>query len=253
MKKTAITIIALTITLLANATVKDGRLLERLQFKARLGYNIGGTAPLGLPATIRSLDSYKLTPSLMAGIDATLPLSRQWGVMTGLRFENKGLDVDVTTKNYYMEMVKGGSYMAGRYTGGVRQKVKEWMLTLPVMATLQMGEKVTLKAGPYVSLLLSKDFSGYVHDGYLRQNDPTGPKILMGHEESERATYDFSDDLRQWQVGVEAGADWQVHRRVGVAADLTWGLTGIHQSDFKTIEQTLYPIYGTISVYYKIK
>ena len=251
--KARITILAITMTLLAQGKAMAGNFVDNLQLKARVGYNIGGTAPLGLPATIRSLDSYKLTPSLMVGFDAMSPIGGQWGLMVGLHFENKGMDGGVTTKNYYMEMVKGSSHLAGMYTGGVRQKVKEWMLTLPVLATLQLGPKVQIKAGPYVSLLLDKDFSGYVHDGYLRQNNPTGPKILMGHEESERATYDFTDDMRNFQLGLEAGVDWQVHQRIGVAADLNWGLTGIHNSDFKTIEQTLYPIYGTLSVYYKIK
>ena len=29
------------------------------QLKARIGYNIGGTAPLGIPATIRSIEAFK--------------------------------------------------------------------------------------------------------------------------------------------------------------------------------------------------
>ncbi len=250
--KKKLTILTL-ITCLATVTAMAGNFADDLQIKVRLGYNIGGTAPLGIPATIRSLDSYRLTPSLMAGVDVMKPFDARWGLQTGLRFENKGMDIEATTKNYYMEIVKGGNYLAGMYTGGVKQKTKEWMLTLPVLATLQISEKCTLKAGPYVSLLLSKDFSGYVYDGYLRQNDPTGPKILMGHEESERATYDFTDDMRNCQAGIQAGIDWQFYRQFGLSADINWGLTGIHHSDFKTIEQTLYPIYGTIGVYYRIK
>lgn len=251
MKKTT-SILALIIVMLLPAHAMAGNLLDSLKLKARAGYSIGGTAPLGMPATIRSLDAFRLTPSFMAGMDAMLPLGGNWGMAVGLRFENKAMDGEVTTKNYYMEVVKGDSHLAGMYTGGVRQKVTEWMFTLPVMATLQLGRKVQLKAGPYVSLLLSKDFSGYVFDGYLRQNNPTGAKIVMGHEENERATYDFSENMRNFQAGVAVGADWLVGKRIGVSADLNWGLTGVHKSDFKTIEQTLYPIYGTIGVFYKI-
>ena len=251
--KKKITLLALAMVMLMSGHAKAGGFLDQLQVKARVGYNIGGTAPLSLPATIRSLDKYQLTPSFMAGVETMLPLGGNWGMMTGLHFENKGMDGEVTTKNYYMEVVKGDSHLAGMYTGSVRQKVTQWMFTLPVMATFQVGRKVQFKAGPYVSLLLSKDFSGYVFDGYLRQNNPTGAKIVMGHEENERATYDFSDDMRNFQVGVAVGADWLVGKRIGVAADLNWGLSGIHNSDFKTIEQTLYPIYGTVSVFYKIR
>ena len=116
-----------------------------------------------------------------------------------------------------------------------------------------IGEKVLLKAGPYMSVLLDKSFEGYVYDGYLRQGDPTGPKVTMGSKEDERATYDFSDDMRSLQFGIAAGVDWQFSHRFGVSADLNWGLNGIFKKDFKTVEQTLYPIYGTIGVFYRIK
>ena len=52
-------------------------------------------------------------------------------------------------------------------------------------------------------------------------------------------------------VGIAAGVDWQLHRNIGLSADVNWGLTGIFKKDFKTVEQTLYPIYGTIGAFYK--
>ena len=229
------------------ATTPDGG----MQLKARVGYSLGGTAPIGIPATIRSIDAFRLAPSLMAGADLQLPLRDKWGVLAGLHIENKAMDVDVTTKGYRMEVVKGDSKIEGLFTGHVKQEVTEWMLTLPVMVTYQLSQKVTLKAGPYISLLLNQDFSGIASDGYLRQKDPTGPRINMGNKEGEWATYDFSDDMRHLQMGIAAGADWQLHEHLGLSADLSWGLSGIFNSDFKTVEQTLYPIYGTVGVFWK--
>jgi hypothetical protein len=52
-------------------------------------------------------------------------------------------------------------------------------------------------------------------------------------------------------MGVAVGIDWAFHRRLGLSADLSWGLTGIHHGDFKTVEQTLFPIYGTIGLFYR--
>lgn len=227
--------------------------LDSLQLRARAGYNIGGTSPLPLPASIRSIDSYSLTPSFMVGFDATLPLKGQWGIAAGLHFENKGMKGDVTTKAYYMELVKGDSKVSGLFTGQVQQKVTQWMLTVPVQATLQLGQKVMLKGGPYLSVLLSKDFSGIASDGYLREGNPTGAKIMIGSKEGEWATYDLDDDMRSMQFGIGVGADWQVYKGLGVSADLNWGLTGIFPGNYKTVEQTLYPIYGTIGVFYRIK
>lgn len=232
--------------------VKAG-ILEELQLRARAGYNIGGTTPIPLPETIRRINSYRLTPSLMVGLDARLPLSKQWGIMAGIRFENKGMDGDVTVKSYQMEVVKGDSKLSGRFTGHISQQVKQWMLTIPVQATLQLGEKVILKGGPYISLLLSKEFSGIASDGYLREGNPTGVKILMGDKEGEWATYEFNDDIRSLQMGIAVGADFQICKNLGLSADLNWGLTGIFSADFKTIDQTLYPVYGTIGVFYRLQ
>jgi hypothetical protein len=52
-------------------------------------------------------------------------------------------------------------------------------------------------------------------------------------------------------MGVAVGIDWAFYRRLGLSADLSWGLTGIHRGDFKTVEQTLFPIYGTIGFFYR--
>ena len=224
--------------------------LDSLQLKARAGYSIGGTTPIPLPETIRSIDSYSLTPSFMVGLDAMLPLTQQWGIMTGLRLENKGMKATVTTKAYFMEVVKGDQKMSGLFTGHVEQEAKQWMLTVPVLATFTVSHRVMLKGGPYVSFLFNKGFSGIASDGYLRKDSPTGPKILMGNREGEWATYDFDNDMRGVQFGVGIGVDWQVYKCLGVSADLNWGLTGIFPSDFKTVEQTLYPVYGTIGVFF---
>ena len=252
MKKNIAYIILIATALFIGNSANAGT-LDSLEVKARVGYSIGGTSPLPLPETIRSIESYNLTPSFMVGLDAMLPLSQKWGVMAGLRFENKGMKAAVTTKAYYMEVVKGDQQMAGLFTGQVEQKVKQWMLTIPVQATFKLGNKVMLKGGPYVSFLLNKEFSGIASDGYLRKDNPTGAKILMGSKEGEWATYEFKDDMRSVQFGIGIGADWQVHKRIGLSADLNWGLTGVFPGDFKTVEQTLYPIYGTIGVYYRFK
>lgn len=223
-----------------------------LTFTARLGYSLGAAAPLGIPASIRELNSFTLTPNVLMGLDARLPLGDAWGLQTGLHFGNKGMSVAVTTKGYHMAMVKGGEQLEGVYTGRVEQNTRAWMFTVPLMATHDLSPQWRLRAGPYLSVLTSKGFSGNVSDGYLRKDDPTGQKIEMGHTADERATYDFSDNMRRLQAGVGLGADWLSASRWGVSADLTWGLTGIMHSAFKTVEQTLYPIYGTISLTYKI-
>ena len=217
-----------------SGTAKAG-VLDSLQIRARVGYSIGGTTPIPLPETIRSIDSYSLTPSFLVGIDAKLPLNEKWGITAGLHYENKGMKAEVTTKAYHMEVIKGGSHLSGLFTGHVSQKSTQWMLTVPVQATLELGKKGMLRGGPYVSFLLSKEFGGIASDGYLREGNPTGAKIIMGDKEGEWATYDFSDHMRSMQFGISVGVDWQPMEHIGFSADLDWGLNGIFKSDFKTI------------------
>ncbi len=228
-------------------------LLDSIRVDVRAGYSIGAATPLGIPATIRELNSFQFTPNFLVGIDLRYPLKGAWGLQAGVHFENKGMNVAVTTKGYHMAMVKGGEQLEGVYTGRVEQKTRAWMLTIPLMGTYDLGKHWRLHAGPYLSVLTSKGFSGNVADGYLRKDTPTGQKIEMGHAMEERATYDFSEHMRRLQTGIDVGADWRFAHRLDLSADLSWGLSGIMHSSFKTVEQTLYPIYGTVSMAYHLK
>ena len=252
MKQKHISLILACMVWLTAAPVAAQGNLEKLQLKARLGYSIGATAPIGVPATIRSIESLKLTPNFMLGIDAMYPLSEKFGLQAALHYDIKDMDSEVTTKGYHMKVNMDDDELEGVYTGHVRQKVHQRMLTVPLQLTYELSPKVQLKGGPYFSFLLGKEFSGYAFDGYLRKDDPTGAKVVMGDKEGEWATYNFSDDMRSFQFGLTVGVDWAFYRQLGLSADLSWGLTGIHHGDFKTVEQTLYPIYGTIGLFYRI-
>ena len=234
--------------------------LHNYKYYVHVGYNIGGTMPIGMPASIRTLHSYTLQPNFSLGVDAHHAISGRWGFVGGIRFENKGMKTDAGVKGYHMRIVRGGEQLEGVFTGSVVTKVDMSLLTVPVQATYDLSEHVRLKLGPYVSYVTSKKFEGWAYDGYLRRQeeghpkgDPTGQKVMLGHDKGERGEYDFSDDMRQWQFGLDLGADWRITDRWGVAADLSWGLNGIFKKGFDTIEQTMYPIYGSIGVTYQLK
>lgn len=250
MKKTIITLIVAAITALPACAAG---LLDNLVYNLRFGYSIGGTTPMGMPATIRSMDKYTLAPSFNLGLGVYRDLSTHWGITTGLYLENKGMKIDATVKNYHMAFVRGGQRLEGNFTGGVNIDVTQWMLTLPLMATYAVNDNLHIKLGPYLSYVRSHNFTGSAYGGYIRVGDPTGSKVNIGTEEGSRGTYDFSDDMRSWQFGMLAGVDWYFHKHWGCFADLSWGFTDIFDSDFSTIEQNLYPVYGTIGISYRIK
>ena len=82
----------LMLVLSANTYAED--FLDGMVYDVRLGYNIGGTAPIGMPAEIRKLNSYTLQPNVQIGVDAQKRIDSQWGVMLSLLFENKGMKED---------------------------------------------------------------------------------------------------------------------------------------------------------------
>lgn len=227
-------------------------LITNADINVRLGYGVGGTMPLGMPATIRHLNSYKMQFNPSLGIDVAYPVYRNWSIMAGLQLENKGMDEDAQVKNYKMEITRGGQTLAGVFTGDVTTKVTEWMLTLPVQAVFHY-KKVNFKFGPYVSYVGNREFSGWAHNGYLRVDDPTGPKVLLGEGKDERGEYDFTSSMRRMQVGVDLGVDYHFDNRFGAFFDLAWGMSQLHKTDFHTIEQTLYPIYGKVGLTYRLK
>ena len=159
------------------------------------------------------------------------------------------MTTEATVKNYNMEILgQGGERISGVWTGGVKTKVHTAGLTIPLMATYKLTNRWNIKAGPYFSYLLSREFSGHVYEGYLREDDPTGPKVEF--TDGKIATYDFSDDLRHFQWGLQVGAGWRAFKHLNVYADLTWGLNDIFKSDFNTITFAMYPIYLNIGFGY---
>lgn len=221
------------------------------EYELRAGFNIGGTSPLPLPVEIRSIDSYSppLSITLEGSITKWLSRNKKWGITTGARLENKGMKTKATTKNYGMEIISDdGNRLKGNWTGGVRTKVQNSYFTIPVLAVYKLSHRVNVKGGLYASYLLNGEFSGDVYEGYLRKDNPTGDKVNFSN--GAIATYDFSNDLRKFQWGLQAGVDWKAFRHLKVYGDLTWGMNDIFQKDFQTITFAMYPIYLNVGFGY---
>ena len=223
--------------------------LRGWQVRLGAGFNLGGTSPLPLPAEIRKIESYQpgLCFMLQGAAHKRIGTDRKWGVMFGLRFESKGMKTDATVKNYHMEAVNddGSGTVRGAWTGKVKTEVSSTYLTMPILATYDISKRWMVKAGPYFSYMVHGTFKGSAYDGYIRDIDPTGPKT-----EVQSASYDFSDDLRRFQWGVQAGGEFKAYEHLSVSLDLSWGLNVIFPRDFGSVTFALYPIYGTLGFHY---
>ena len=170
-----------------------------------------------------------------------LDVQKKWGMAVGLRLETKGMDTKATVKNYGMAIIQDGSTVSGRWTGKVQTRYHTQQLVVPITAVFKAHRRLKVHAGPYLAFAFSNDFDGYVYEGYLRDGDPTGTK--WSFEGDARASYDFGDDLRHFQWGMQGGVTWTAYKHLLVNANLAWGCNDIFKSSFKTVTFNLYPIY----------
>jgi len=225
--------------------------LHGWEYSIKAGFSIGGTAPLPLPEEIRSIDSY--APSIAISIEGNATKwfdeQKKWGMTVGVRLENKSMTTEATVKNYGMKIFNtNGGELKGLWTGGVKTKVKNSYLTIPVLADYKISNRWKVSAGPYVSYLIERNFSGHVYEGHLRSPNETGSRVDFTGESI--ATYDFSDNLRKFQWGLQLGGEWRAFKHLNVYADLTWGLNDIFKKDFDTISFAMYPIYLNVGFGY---
>ena len=222
--------------------------LKGWHIRLSAGYNIGGTAPLPLPREIRGIESYN--PGLNLAIEGTVEKKfgkGNWGLRWGVRLDTKGMTTKAETKNYHMEAwdTEGSGQIIGAFTGKVKTSVKNTYVTVPVLAVYNINKRWNVSAGAYASYLLDGEFTGSAYDGYIRDQNPTGEKA-----EVTRAEYDFSNDMRKFNWGLQAGGEYKAYKHLAVFANLQWAMNGIFPSDYGSLTFELYPIYGTLGFTY---
>ncbi len=228
--------------------------LKSSGYVLRAGYTVGGTTPFPLPAEIRSINEFWPKGGFNIGGEVYRMYSKRWGLSAGLHFFEEGFHTSADVKNYKMSLTMEGNTMSGYFTGTDITNTTMWGFTVPIQAIFRMAPRWNVAFGPYFSIYFSQNFSGKVYDndegeGYLRVNDPTGEKVNI--DKSNPATYDFSDNMRLWNVGLELTIDWKATRRISVFGMLDWGLTDIWLRGFDAVAFKMYPIYGTVGVAYR--
>lgn len=219
-----------------------------MEFRIKAGIALGGTAPLPIPLQIQGVEGFK--PGINTSLEAEFvqDFNGSIGFSTGLRLETKGMTTNAMVKNYGMSLNQGGQTVSGVWTGMVETQVRNSYLTLPVLFLWKPSERWDLKLGPYAAFAISRQFSGYAYDGYLREGSPVGEKVVF--EGDNKAPYDFHQEISRWDFGVQLGADWRAFPHLLVGLDLTWGMKDMFKKGFETIAFPMYPIYARLNFGY---
>lgn len=245
-------IFAVAVMTAATAIGMNASVLDSVSIDARLGYVVGGTIPTHMGNEIRGINKFDPGLNFAISLEGTLPLNGPWSLHSGLRFELGSMDVDSRVKNYDIEVVRGDESLDGVFNGNVRIRTTQRRITLPIQAQYAFSQQFQLRGGLFMGWLTNRKFWGWAYDGYLREGTPVGAKIEMGREPGDRGDFDFDQNMRHMQWGLDVGADWKFSRRWGLFAELTYGFSGLFKSNFHSV-QTLRPMYGTLGITYRIK
>lgn len=215
------------------------------EIKAAVNF-VGGTAPMGLPQEIRSIDGYnpKFGGSFEGvatkwfGTDRQVP---EWGISAGLRLENRGMNTKATVKNFRNSVPVDNTYLVGYWTGKVEMDYASTLLSLPILGHYRFNPDWKVRSGLYLAYQIDGKFGGSVYDGYFREGSPVGNKTIFGADQS--ALYDFSEDMQRWQWGLQMGFSWRAYKHFHVNADFNWGFSNLFKRDFNVFDFKMYPIY----------
>ena len=221
---------------------------QRWRFEAGAGLSLGGAVPVPLPVEIRSIEGFNPGFNPWLGGTACYSFGRT-GIASGIRIGRKSMATAARVKNYSTAIEKDGNSIEGRWTGFVQTACSAWDVTLPLMAVWPAGERLSLRGGIYASCSVSRRFGGYVSDGYLREGDPTGPKIAFSKD--DRADYSFPDALKPIHTGVLAGFTYYLDTDFGLVAELTADFDSIFRSSFSAVSFDMWRIYGSLGASYR--
>ncbi len=218
-----------------------------VEYRIKAGVAIGGTSPLPLPAEIRSINSFNPGLNLSLEGEVLKLFNKHWGISTGLQLHTQGMATDAKVKGYQMALQSGEEQISGYFWGNVKTDINNALITLPVAALWKPAERWGVKLGVYGSYAFKRSFSGVAYNGYLREGDPTGTYVEIGEN---NGLYDFSDNVRKWYWGAQAGGEWRAFSHFIVGVNMLWGINSIFDKNFETIRFAMFPIYGTLSFGY---
>jgi hypothetical protein len=236
----------------SGSTVSDHPRNQKIKQYILAGFNIGAATPLSLPNNVRQINGWwpQLSPSV--GYEFVYRLSDHWGIGAALKLEYKGMGIkDSVQYLHTIITVDNGNGQTGSFegdfTGTNKTIVNNAYLTLPINVVYEPNEKWRYKMGIYVAHLLSGNFSGTVSNGYIRNGNSLGEKVLI-----DESKFNFDKAERNFDFGLQGGAERVIGGKLSVNANLNFGLEPLFPADFKGVGFKMYNIFLTLGVAYRI-
>lgn len=220
--------------------------IKKFSHAVTLGYNLGATAPFSLPNTIREINSYQLlfTPSI--GYEVKRHFNDRWGIGGGIQFGIKGMKVTDSVQYFHTILTMEDGQFEGDFSGTNQTQVYNAYLVVPLYGVYQ-SKLWSFKLGGYLAYAMSKRFKGFVADGYIRKGNSLGGKVLI-----DKSSFDFSNEMKDWDWGVYAGVGRRFDANWSVNFNVQLGLEPIFPDSFKGVGYKLRNIYTNIAASYNL-
>jgi len=250
-KKNFLLVVVLICTLTAFSQQKQSDFKPEFRQYILAGYNFGGTAPTPMPNTIRKINAWwpEFNPSL--GYEVDYVFNEHWGVGGAIKLDYKGMGTK--SEVLYMHTIvdiedgdKPGKF-EGLFVGHNKTVVKNGYITLPLHAIYYPDKNWKTQFGVYFGYLFHGGFSGEVTDGYIRTPDAVGEKIAI-----DTATFDFDDEMRKFDFGLQAGGERRINSKISINGNLSWGLLPLFPKSFHGMDFSMYNIFFTLGISYKL-
>jgi len=251
-----ILLVSLSISIIGKAQ-DDPEKRKGLDWFLNLGLNMGGSMPVPVPEEVRKINSFnpKINPHI--GISTVYNLNNKWGIGTELSLGIKGMRVTDEVKYMHTKVLVSDKNSQkqreaeGYFVGKNMTNVNIQYLSLTFSGIYSFSDKWQVKAGVYAASILKSKFTGNVSDGYLREGTPNGLRVDI--EADNPATFDFSDNMRDFDAGFVLGGKYHITERIGAFVNFNCGLTDIFFRDQSPIEFKMQNLYLSFGVSYKLK
>jgi len=211
------------------------------------GVNLGATTPVPVP---NELDITKYNPKFNPKFGATVAyyFNERWGIGTGLTLDWKGMNVHTEVDQVHLS-VDGPNLgtLTGYVTGKNTTQVNTLYLVQPVYGSFRISTKWQVKAGIYMGEVLHRKFEGDVSDVMIRVETP-----VQQEREVEYVTLNYKRDVRKFDLGGLAGAEFRMNEHVGFFADFTWGFIPYFSKEVP-IHFTMRNIYFSLGATYRFR
>lgn len=229
----------------------QARIVDNVDFEVQYGINMGGFMPsiFDMPSEIEEIQHFAPVGWGNLQMHVNYFFNDKYGLQAGLAIENRGMATDALVKSFHTTVVKDNSSVEGYFTGKVHTHAQVGQLTLPVSFVWHPYKKWNIEAGLSASYIFRKTFDGAVSDGYLRHLTPIGPKIAF--EGSVKGEYDFSEDMRDFNVGCRLNLAYLLSEHYSVKLGVHSDFLPLFESDFKTISYKLHPFFMHVALAYR--